>query len=373
VAPRNRSLTTTSSKGRIVTNGAVVAGGGTVWQSTNVCSDQTGPFDCAPLYIDKVSKDGGRVNVFNNASNFWDNYEVDYLMFPDSDHLSAPIGQDYLDVTYATQGAARTNPSRPYVDVPVNILELGTRIRGISEFGRNFFRDSGYRTGRNVAQHVGHTNLLYQYGLAPIVGDIVKLTNFRDQLHYRMAELERLGGKRGLRRSISLNAWSTSFTQTRVMQSNQFFWTAPVTRVTRQNVRAHLRWLPEADFTSMTTTEREWSAVRALQGLTVDGSTLWEACPWSWLIDWGSNVGSWFAANRNIVPAILSGVHIMRETVTELTTPGVSFGAAGSMSPIHLTHTTKTRNPSFVAPIAHFPFLSGNQVGILASLAVTRM
>lgn len=373
MAPRNRSYVTESQKGRIVTNGQLVAGNHTVWQSTADCSDQTGPGDCAPLNVDRKSKSGGRVNVFNNASNFWDNYEVDYLINPDLDHLSAPIGMDFLDITYATRGAARTNPSRPYVDVPVNLLELGGRIRGISEFGRNFFRETGYRTGRNVAQHAANTNLLYQYGLKPIVGDIVKLTNFRDQLQRRMLELDRLASPRGLRRTVSLGAWSTSHTMTRVMQSNQHFWTAPVTRVTRQTIRGHFRWFPEADFSSMSSTEREWSAVRALQGLTVDGSTLWEACPWSWLIDWGSSVGDWFKANRNIIPATLSGIHIMRETVTELTTPAVSFGAPGSMNPIHCVRTTKTRNPSFVAPIAHFPFLSGNQVGILASLAVTRM
>jgi hypothetical protein len=373
VAPRSRSFTTTSSKGRIVTNGSLVAGGGDVWQATGSCSDQTGPGDCAPFTADKISKEGGRVNVFNNASNFWDNYEVDYFLTPDSDHLSAPLGADFTDVHYCTNGAARTNPSRPYVDVPVNILELGSRIRGISEFGRNFFRDSGYRSGRNVAQHAGNVNLLYQYGLAPIVGDIVKLTNFRDQLQRRMLELERLATPNGLRRTLTLGAWSTSFTQTRVMQSNQFFWTAPVTRVTRQTIRGHFRWVPENTFSSMSTTERQWSAIRALQGLTVDGSTLWESMPWSWLIDWGSNVGDWFKANRNIIPATLSGCHIMRETVTDLSFPSVSFGANGSQSPGKLRHTTKSRRPSFVAPIAHFPFLSGNQVGILASLAVTRM
>lgn len=371
MAPRSRSMTTTSSKGRIVTNGVLVAGGGTVWQSTNSCSDQTGPGDCAPLNIDKVSKEGGRVNVFNNANNFWDNYEVDYLQNPDSDHLSSAIGEDFLDAKYATEAAARTNPSRPYVDVPVNILELGSRIGRIRDIGREFFA-GGYIRGRGPIRTAASVNLLYQYGLAPIVGDIVKLTNFNDQLQRRMLEVGKLAGPNGLRRTLGVGAWSATHTMSRVMQSNQFFWTAPVTRVTRQSVRAHLRWIAETEFGGMTNTERQWSAVRALQGLTLDGSTLWESCPWSWLVDWGSTVGDWFKANRNIIPATLSGVHIMRETVTELTTPAVSFGSAGQMSPIRVVHTSKTRSPSFVAPVAHFPFLSGNQVGILASLAVTR-
>jgi hypothetical protein len=33
---------------------------------------------------------------------------------------------------------------------------------------------------------------------------------------------------------------------------------------------------------------------------------------------------------------------------------------------------SKSRNPSFIAPVAHFPFLTAGQMGILGSLAVTR-
>lgn len=110
---------------------------------------------------------------------------------------------------------------------------------------------------------------------------------------------------------------------------------------------------------------------RSLYGLTVDASTLWEALPWSWMIDWASSVGDYFKANRNIVPATLMGVHIMRHTKTVHECDAHISGTT-TMEGIRVVKETKTRNPSFVAPAAHFPFLSGNQMGILASLAVTR-
>jgi len=158
------------------------------------------------------------------------------------------------------------------------------------------------------------------------------------------------------------------------MQSHQYFWTDEITQTTCQSVRVHARWLPEPEFTSgLDPAGAERLAMRSLLGLTLDHSTLWEAMPWSWLIDWGSNVGSYFKATRNIIPATLSGVHVMRETETTFLGRGVSFGAPGSQSPVNVKLKSKSRRPSFVAPVAHFPFLSGNQMGILASLAVTRM
>jgi hypothetical protein len=361
MAPRNRSYQTSTFKGRVVTNGVLVAGGHDVVEDTGFCGDQTGPGDCAPFNVKKVFLGGGRVDVHNNANNYWENYRVDFLDVTSFDHLGPLLGQDRSNADYATQAAARTNPSRPYVDIPVNILELGGLTRKI------------YDTGRNAYQHFANANLAYQYGIAPLVGDLVKLTNFQDQLSRRMGEIGRLASSTGLRRTVSVGGWSRVEKYNAVMQSNQYFWTDEITQTTVESIKVHCRWLPEASFSSIDPAGRERLAMRSLLGLTLDHSTLWEAMPWSWLIDWAGNVGDYFKANRNLIPATLSGVHVMRETMTTHIGKGVSFGAAGKQSPVNVKVISKSRAPSFVAPIAHFPFLSGNQMGILASLAVTRM
>jgi hypothetical protein len=118
---------------------------------------------------------------------------------------------------------------------------------------------------------------------------------------------------------------------------------------------------------------------RALLGVTdniIDFSTVWEALPWSWLIDWGTTVGDYLKAKRNIIPAVLQDVRIMRHVRSEWTWSRVVYATnpEGSMSSGFRVLETKSRSPSTpVAPTAHFPFLSGKQVGILSSLAVTRM
>jgi len=104
----------------------------------------------------------------------------------------------------------------------------------------------------------------------------------------------------------------------------------------------------------------------------LDFATLWEAMPWSWLIDWGSNVGDYLKAHRNIVPAELQSVSLMEHSVTQAHIPASVIGGDLWISQIDVMKETKTRRKVIVAPTAHFPFLTGNQLGILASLAITR-
>ena len=44
-------------------------------------------------------------------------------------------------------------------------------------------------------------------------------------------------------------------------------------------------------------------AMRAAFGGTIDGSTLWEIMPWSWLIDWNTNMSEFLASERNVIGA----------------------------------------------------------------------
>jgi len=359
---RSRSYTNPTAKGRIVTNGALVAGGFNTFGSTGVCNDHVVEGDNQPLWIDKLDIQGGRVNVYNNASNYWDNYRVDYLDVPENlYHLGPKPDEDRTDSQYATNAAARSNPSRPFVDLPVAIFELPE----ITQLIR--------RGGRSVFARAGRHNLAYHYGIAPFVGDLAKLSQFEDQLTRRMLEIERIQERGVLKRTLRVGEWRNTQTISRVMQSHQYFWTDNVTFDTHQVVKAHVRWIPTVDFSLLTFDEKLRLAMRSVLGLTIDRSSVWEALPWSWLIDWGYNVSEYFKATRNIMPVELADVSIMRETRTKFTSNGVSFGGAGSQSGIDSERVTKTRvNNVPVTPVAHLPILNGREVGILASLAVTR-
>lgn len=263
---------------------------------------------------------------------------------------------------YASQAVARTNPSRPYVDVPVNILELGDITMLLK------------KQGDNLIQQIGGNNLRYQFGIVPLVSDLIKLTRFHEQVARRVAEIGRLKSEKGLRKTITLDSLSVP-TKSVIRRINEA--AGPnLNGMTHESssrvIRAHTRWLPTADLSKMPSQELAALAKKAVLGLTVDFSTLWEAVPFSWLVDWGYNVGDFLKAKRNIIPANLSSCTLMTHTRTQIDIPGFVSGATTSGAG-SILHESKRRFPvSFVVPGAHFPFLSGNQMGILASLAVTR-
>jgi len=325
------------------------------------CQDIVGPGDNAPLTITHILMDGGLINRPNTGffSPWFSNYVADvYDNSANFGHLG--LSDVPSNVEAATQAAARTNPSRPYVDVPANLLELGD----VAHILRS--------TGTGLLRRIAGENLRYQFAIRPLVSDLTRLMVFQRQLDNRLAELQRLQTQKGLRRTVQIGTYSAQDSINYAIQSQGIFASGAFDVNTVQTVRAHTRWTPNGDFSLLRTDQDKRRLVtRALLGLTVDFSTLWEPMPWSWLIDWCSNVGDFFKANRNIIPAQLADVSVIRHTRSEYRNQGWTDGTA-VIAPGNVIRETKGRATSFVAPVAHFHILSGNQMGLLASLAVTR-
>ncbi|DAD51336.1 TPA_asm: maturation protein [ssRNA phage Gerhypos.2_23] len=357
---RTRSSNSSRFKGTTGRFGSV-SGGGTILSSSHACDDIVGSGDNAPFSVTHITLDGGVINKPNTGffSSWFNNYVADVLDVPANfGHLG--IIDDISNVDAATQAAARTNPSRPYVDTITEVLQL------------HELTDLLHRNGSSIISRYGQKNLGLQFGLLPIVEDIDGILNFSDQVHNRVQEINRLK-ERGLRRTVSCGSFGASSKQNLFIQTQNTFIRDDFDVSTTLNVRAHCRWLPTGD-PSILSSPREVRelARRAVQGITMDASTAWELMPWSWLLDWAGNVGQYFAAHRNIVPAVLSDVSVMRHTRTSWSWKGTHFDDV-TVTPINVRRESKTRATSFTAPIAHFPFLSGNQMGILASLAVARL
>jgi hypothetical protein len=312
-----------------------------------------------------MSKTGGRMNG-GDSSRWYHNFVCDYFRGTSFGH--PVLAADKGNGIYAASAAARTTPSRPYVDVPVNVLQLGEITQLIKKRGESFIAE------------IGRDNLRNQFAIAPLVSDLVKLFYFQDQVERRIKELERLRGSRGLRRTIPLGRLdsinlvtdiapftASSSGSTTVILSGK--------RVTSRDVGAHVRWKPSISLAHLSPGDMRVMARRAVLGSTLDLSTIWQIVPWSWLIDWASNFGDYLKANRNIVPATLSSITITRHTRTVYSYGGATtalFGGVVTTSPMVIKVETKNRTPTSIVPAAHFPFLSGNQMGILASLYVTR-
>lgn len=152
----------------------------------------------------------------------------------------------------------------------------------------------------NLLQLGAGAYLNYQFGWKPLVSDIKRLHRTQVKLHSALEQLKRDNGKPIRRRgpvkttfddSTGAGTW-TGYQY--MMPTLPFSHHASTPVMTRKRTvtneawfSARFRyWIPDVG-------TPQWTkrATRALYGLNPTPSLLWEALPWSWLIDWFSNVG----------------------------------------------------------------------------------
>lgn len=344
------------------------------------CLDVTGDGDCFGFIVDKTEILGGHLTTWDGGyySATFSGYKMDGLQSPSFvEHLDVPGVPS--DVSASVTGAARTNPSRPYVDLPVNFLDIKTKPRQILQDMQDMRRRGFWRAPRRPPniREASSSYLEYQFMVAPIVGDIVKLSQLSRVVDDRVRELNRLAGSNGLRRTVSVFNGSANAKVSKILQTAGI-WSQPTFDVTTTvQRRVHLRWLPTGDWAKTASPQQvRQMAVRAALGLTIDLSTLWEIMPWSWLADWCGNLGEYLQAHRNIIPATLMGVFPMRRMETLMTVgafgPQLYSGMMVQHDSIRATRKSLIRSSSFLAPEAHIPFLDAGRMGILGALVGSR-
>lgn len=369
MAPRVRS------QGSSVINGTWTrfgdtSGGGVVLTSGDSCQDHTGPGDCDPLLINSWERSGGVIHD-QASQGYWGAYFQNYITDGSHESNFPHIGVSGVvsDGDAAIQGINRSSPSSAYVDVPANILQLGELT--------HMLKRAGDESLRGYARRGANANLLQQFGLLPYYSDFLKLLRFNDQVDRRLKAFDKLRSARGLRKTMEIGAWESKTVFNHVFQSQGQYSMLPVSGHTIVGKKVHCRWSPSSVPISQNPLHMRRLAQRALLGVQqniIDAATIWEITPWSWLIDWAYDVGGYLKTFRNTVPAILTKCIVMERTLTNYTAPGWDWGQwyGRTQSSFSLQRSQKRRSIPVVAPSAHFPFLTGNQMGIVASLAIAK-
>jgi hypothetical protein len=279
------------------------------------------------------------------------------------------------DDKYMSQAVARTNPNKPYVDIGMNILEAGDCVRLLKEWGDDLIRSGKGGTIKphsgNIWRDLGKGNLTFSFGILPVVSDLSKLVNYRDQVDRRIKALKRLQKPGGLRKTVDLDNVEASDSYLVTWQSQDCWLQSVAQRQSVLKVRGHTRWIPDCDFSGFSDQDLESMASHAVLGATLDFATLWEAMPWSWLIDYCTNVGDLISRTRNLVPCQLESASLIKHSVSRIEIPKMRVDQH-EMSEGHYIYEVKERYPVSAAFSAYVPFLNKAQMGILASLAVTR-
>lgn len=266
------------------------------------CADQTHPGppyrEGGPLDVWKVTVGPYVFDAFDARSNtnppnqclyhYWGNWYLNDGLLRDLIETRKPVGWGTTWGDGSGDGAKGWNkykPGKPGADLSVFLAELRDLPRMFRVRLRRF-------------KDLGSQYLNYQFGWKPFVNDLCKFFNQTQRLANRLRFLRNNNGKwvrRGGPVSNSTNSWTEEVPFGILPVLTSSFYPSPslpkaVLRWTDSKqtwFEASFRfWIPNIE-------DPEWIAdvSRRLYGLNLSPEVVWELIPWSWLIDWFTNVG----------------------------------------------------------------------------------
>lgn len=279
---------------------------------------------------------------------------------------TTPVNWQY----WSTLALSNLNPSKPKVDLPLFIWEMKDFPEMLKNMGDVLSR-------RIHPKSIPEGYLSYSFGWAPLVSDLLALFNLAKSIDDRMRYLRKLEkgthirrrlGKRVVQHVITSNGYSAGATY----PNGQTILRADTvdTEVLRVwfTAQAKLRnKLPVA-------TDMHYLSKRLVLGLRASPSTVWNAVPWSWLIDYFFNVGDVIEATDGILPFDVPSMCIMAESKSTASLQNVRMLPGFTYEGGTMQTVAKRRHVEY-SPIPWLtfePLLTLGQKANLAGLVVAR-
>lgn len=342
------------------------------------CDDIVGnPEGANPLVIRKIIK---KTPVLNGeycykppkVTRGFYGYPIGYSINspPDPNTVYASPNSAELE-GYAWEIQAKTNVSSPHVNIPQQIGEL----KDIPDLIRGW--------GRGLIRNIAKGHLSWRWGLKPMIGDVRKMLQFVEVANKRFKELRSLRDGKAIRKRCSLGSSQYKKAPVRVLINS----VGATVYATRTDVYTRKRWgsiewklKPDSVIHDMEDRKLHQFTRRLMLGITAASEleAAWELVPWSWFIDWFTNVGTLMAATNNSVQCTHGRCCVMQTSTAE-----ARFSQApGDMSSYYSLdgewdwrYVRKVRQlaiPIIPFPSPHLPVLDGRKLSILASLAALR-
>jgi hypothetical protein len=351
-------------------------------QSNGSCQDVVGDYGGLHSFdLDKTSRSPNPVNGYVTSGSTTQQLSGWVpLRFQNEGINHLAITRQYTDSSALTKTMASSNPNKPVVSLPVFLAELKDIPRTIFRLGDMLLNRGGLTT---VDKAFASSYLGVSYGWAPLIGDLAKLFQFQDLVEKKIRELNRMHSNGGIRRKRVLQRDSTTLTDGpwAMNTAGGLGIYARCTRVTTYTEWCTVRWsLKPSSAPKPTDMDIRRQAENIVRGTTWQhdpwaiASDLWELTPWSWLTDWFTNVGDYLNAHRGYVPVQASRGCVMKHTHTVGAFSRTSGNATTTGGDGTIERHTKLRRVVSTTPLveAGIPFLTGHQLSILGSLALTR-
>lgn len=276
---------------------------------------------------------------------------------------------------------AHTNPATPQMNLPNILWELRDLPDMIRQGGRIADAIRRRRPWKklirpgSILRDTASANLALQFGWLPFLSDMWAIANLQPKIDRTKEKLNKLHSGKGLRAGMSFGSRSEKSTANVTLWSvGGIFIEAPMEITRTTSMWGIAKWKPQAT-SSLPNSDAEFTR-RAL-GLTIDSITInvWESLPWSWLIDYFTDVGSLLKAGNHAIAIPISGCVMTKSEFlgTHIATTGNHACSGGTFRA--WTHARGTINDVASSPIdflGRIPVLTGAQLSTLGSLAVAR-
>lgn len=284
----------------------------------------------------------------------------------------------------------RMSPNKPMVDLPLFLAELKDlpgMVNAARSFGKalpkavELIRDAGLdllsrNSRRKAIQSAADFHLQLGFGWSPLINDLATMLGVEAAIRQKQRELKRLASGKELMRTVDIADSETEYSDVRWFGrwENWHLHGGPFSERITHRAWATSRW-KQNEGIPLQGSDSEWAAIRNLLGLNLSPSTLWNIIPWTFVIDYFTQIGPFLETKRNAMENHCTSFCIMRQTThrrSYTTTHRVDWAGTGGTGVI--TMDKKSRYPIYPGSMlpAFTPILGERQVTNLASLAVAR-
>lgn len=333
------------------------------------------------FYLEGVRTNRGLVQVGEiwrgNPNPLKENYRGSLGV--DIPHTGAWSGT-FLPDAWGADAFAKLKPTKPSFNALNSVFEM----REVVTMLRDRFLDTGLRG-------VANAHLAYQFGWKPFLRDIRNMVDLQRKAQAKLAWLLRNNGKPIRTTTVLLDTSTVVEDNALALYSllqpvlpTQFYRKVPTGRrltFNRERVWASARfrfWLPPGPRDIVWNTRM----LARLYGLNPSPSVIWNAIPWTWLIDWFTNVGAMLSNMDAGVADRLAAdyMYVMRSKEWTLQQNATGYFVDKSGVPIDV-HGSSTSTAFVKTRAQGDPFgfatqqssLSDMQLSILGALGLSRL
>jgi len=281
-----------------------------------------------------------------------------------TDDSHAPFKNRLTNTEYATMALAKTNPFRSEASIPVmawELMECATMFNVV------------FKTALQLGSSL-YVN--YRFGWLALISDLKTFAGVTQAIEDRMKEFHSLFfDYGGLKRRVHLGGDSTETTQQYAGTFSEATIPGAAVIQTKSKIWASVRWVPTQEglknFEKLTSWNNAMRQVFDLEAL--DAETLWQIVPFSWLVDYFTDISSFLIADGGRAYCKPSEICIMQRDITTVRggPTGTNPYASLSGGTVNKRHETKERwvippDESMTVPMSRF--LSDSEASIILAL-----